>query len=704
MEPTHEITVLQGPHRIGPDLAHDSASASPMSAILRRWPTLAIITFACAVSTSLAVWFLVSPKFEISATLHVSPRVRAILVSDPDTDVTHDYRQYVGTEAANIVSSVVLGAALNQPELRSLPLVAAAPDPVALLQKAMVVEPMRGTELLKVAMIGSQAEPLVAIVNAVVDAYMARQESQQKQWDERVLSSLKAEQAGLEARLRVKERQLRESAVEQGLGGAEDSGLLIDRWLIELRQLLTQARKDQGLADAQLAALGDAAADILDSAAFDDYLNRDPELQKLREQLRSTELSALSDAGLVLGPGHPDVLGRPALIASLQQRIDERWKRLGELFASSQRRDLAAGARAAEVAVNVYQKEIDHLIQQRDGVKTQQLVLDDLRHERAEVEKSLSMVREKIWNVEVEQNRAARISIASSARVPPSPNVDKRLKYLAVALVMSLCAGVGAALLRSHLDTRFYDPLDVTERIGVRVLGSIQRLPEAKMPLDGIDPRVLEPIRGISTALLTAAPTTAHSRMITSPTPASGKSSLALNLARSVAATGRRVLLVDADNHGQGATRRLRLTDHLGLSELIGNGVALGEVLVASGVPNLTVLPAGKRTDDFGTRLTDLDAQRKLRALFAEYDEVIVDSPPVLARSDAVVLATLVDEVVLVLRAGLSTTHETIAAQHHLATVGAKVVGAILNAVEPRNVRYGYDYTYAGAYASQKDD
>jgi tyrosine-protein kinase Etk/Wzc len=83
--------------------------------------------------------------------------------------------------------------------------------------------------------------------------------------------------------------------------------------------------------------------------------------------------------------------------------------------------------------------------------------------------------------------------------------------------------------------------------------------------------------------------------------------------------------------------------------------------------------------------------------LFAGFDEVIVDSPPVLAKSDTVVLATLVDEVVLVLRAGRSTQEEARAARQYLAAVGGNVVGVILNAVNPKHVRYGYSYNYSYA-------
>jgi capsular exopolysaccharide synthesis family protein len=298
----------------------------------------------------------------------------------------------------------------------------------------------------------------------------------------------------------------------------------------------------------------------------------------------------------------------------------------------------------------------------------------------------------------VEQKRASRITVESRARVPEKPNLDKRLKYSAVALGMGFMLGAGVALLRSRLDTRFRDPEGVTRRLGVRVLGSVQYLANNHAPQNAFDDRLAEPIRGISTALLAgSAARGARTRLITSPTPGSGKSSLAMHLARGLAATGRRVLLVDADNHGQGITRRLQMTDQPGLTDLLAGRLGADETVYTGDMACLSVIPAGPRDERFGDILSGRDAQARLRSLFAGFDEVIVDSPPVLAKSDTVVLATLVDEVVLVLRAGRSTQEEARAARQYLAAVGGNVVGVILNAVDPKHVRYGYSYSYSYA-------
>jgi receptor protein-tyrosine kinase len=217
------------------------------------------------------------------------------------------------------------------------------------------------------------------------------------------------------------------------------------------------------------------------------------------------------------------------------------------------------------------------------------------------------------------------------------------------------------------------------------------------------DVRLLEPLRGISAALLASSNAgKSHSRLITGPNARSGKSSLAMNLARSLASTGRQVLLVDADNAGQGVTREFELTDRPGLKELLEGTCRPEDAVHPGGAANLRVLPAGQRDAQFGAILARRSAQQDIRSLFGTYEEVIVDSPPVLVSSNAVILATLVDEVILVLRAGKSTREEAQAAQQHLASVGGKLVGIILNAVEPRHAPYSY-YGYAQTASRDED-
>jgi capsular exopolysaccharide synthesis family protein len=262
--------------------------------------------------------------------------------------------------------------------------------------------------------------------------------------------------------------------------------------------------------------------------------------------------------------------------------------------------------------------------------------------------------------------------------------------------MMGLAFGVGVALLLGLFDRSIRNPVEVVEQMGVRVLGSVEHIPVEAFISSGLDRRLIEPIRGISTTLLASSPKqNGHSRLITSPTAGSGKSSMSMNLARSLAATGRRVLLIDADNQGQGATRRLNLAGCRGLPDFL-DGVPAQE-LTHTVARNLDVLPSGIQSESFGDSLRAKSALDRLRDLYQNYEEVIIDSPPLLVKSDAIALATMADEVVLVIRAGRTTHEEAQLARQYLESVGGNVVGVILNAVDPKTARYGYGYGYTYA-------
>lgn len=704
MSETKDLTVAHhsSPSDILP-LEHEQEHETFAAAMLQRWRTVLLVGFLAAVVSVTTVWFAVRPKYKVSSEIKIVPVVRPILFADHDTDISRHYGIYVATEMAAMTSPSVINAALDLPEIAALPVVRGSIDPASEILNTLTVEPVRRTQLLAMSMVGEHPEDMAGIVNGILKTYLRRHEDRKRQWDETILKSLRIEESQLEAKLEAKGVQLFQTAVDRGLGAAEESGVLLDAWTSEVQALLTQTSKDRALAEAKLKGFAadsetsDAA--VTDLRGFREYLVTDPELLSLQDQIQKAELSALNDDRLGRGPSHPDVTGRTQLIVALRERMDERRRSLEESYRAEERRRLLAVIRDAELSAEVFHEELEKLTQKRAGVAGLEFEIENLRHEREQLESALSQVRQKIWNVTVEQRRAARITIESLAKAPKTPNIDKRPKYCAAAALMSLFIGVGAGLLRHRMDTSFRYPAQITERLGVRVLGTVVDVGNGR-PIDQVaDQRILEPIRGISAALLADSTKTTHSRLITSPTRGTGKSSMSMNLAHSLAATGRRVLLIDGDNHGRGVTRCLDLSEHPGLKEFLAGCATSNDVICADNTEPLHVIPAGAPDDEFGTLLGKQSTQARLKDLFELYDEVIVDSPPVLAKSDAVILATLVDEVVLVLRADCSTREDAVEAQRDLAAVGASVVGVVLNAVNPKKVRRGYGYGYGYAYA-----
>ncbi len=700
MSDTHDLVVAmptEPAEAVRYDAITESGALAP--ALRCRWRTAMVVTLTIGAALAAAVWTFVRPMYKVSATAHVAPVVRPILFKDADTDITRRYHEYMATEATVIASPAVILATLATPEVRSLRFVTTTPAPERAITSRLEVEQISGTQLLEICMVGDSAEDMAVIVNSLLETYLRKSGEKKQEWDEKILHSLRAEQAELQARINVKNIELRQLATENGLATPEDPGAAGTTWVAELRRLLTEARKDRALAQAKLEALdASKGADEFvgaTSEGYRDYRRADPEWQDTHGRLTMLETAVLDDDRLGRGAQHPDVKDRAGRLESLRAALSLRESELREQWLGSVRQQLLAQRMDAEVTTTVLEAAIDDLKLQQSEVARQTFLLDDIRHERERLEHALAQVRQKVWNVEVEQNRMARVTIDSRAVAPGKPNVDKRPKYTAAACLLSLCLGAGAALLRHRLDKSVRDPAEVTGVLGMTLLGSIQRVPGTNGAILAYDERVADPLRGISAALLAASKASkTHGRLITSPTAQSGKSSLAVNLACSLASTGRSVLLVDGDNSGQGVTRAFEKVKALGLNEFLHGTCGAEAVVHETHVENLRVMPAGSRDVRFGEVLASRHVQGRLRAVFEPYDEVIVDSPPVLASSVAVVLATLVDEVVMVLRAGRSTQQEAQTARRLMETVGGKLSGVILNAVDPKTAPYSY-YGYA---------
>jgi len=186
---------------------------------------------------------------------------------------------------------------------------------------------------------------------------------------------------------------------------------------------------------------------------------------------------------------------------------------------------------------------------------------------------------------------------------------------------------------------------------------------------------------------------------ITSPTPGVGKSFVSANLACVVAQAGQRVLLIDADMRRGFLHRAFGLEPTRGLSEALASGLALSQVVSQTEQPNLHLLGCGFAAPNPSELLMHQNFARLLKEAEAFYDLIIVDTPPVLAVTDAVLVAQLAGTTLLVTRFGLSTAAQIEAAKRRLSQNGVLVKGAILNGVKRRASNSAFDTGAYGYYS-----
>lgn len=286
----------------------------------------------------------------------------------------------------------------------------------------------------------------------------------------------------------------------------------------------------------------------------------------------------------------------------------------------------------------------------------------------------------------------------NSATVPSKPSSPKPKENLIIGLALGLVLGCGAALVVESLDRRLKDSADVEKASGLTALGIVPLwMPNEPVPTENF-PRSTraEAYRKVRTNLaFVSEHGPPKSIVITSAASSEGKTSLAVNLAVASARTGQKVVLVDADLRRPMVQSYLDSPAHLGLVDVLAGTVELKDALQFSEVGRMDVLVSGPVPTNPNELLGSDTMRRTIRQLEADYDIVIIDTPPVLPVADALSLAVIVDAVVIVARLGQTTRDRLRRTNEALANVHANVVGVVPNgAVEKEDSAYYYAYRY----------
>jgi polysaccharide biosynthesis transport protein len=305
------------------------------------------------------------------------------------------------------------------------------------------------------------------------------------------------------------------------------------------------------------------------------------------------------------------------------------------------------------------------------------------------------------------------------------PDLGRQVKprlliVMAISTVLGTFAGLGLGYVVDLADRRFRSPDDIRSYLGVPVVGNIPLLPSVSRrerkkiaTASSMVPElrsVFEPqgqlaeaYRAVRTSLYFSSRGGGQRVIqVTSPNPGDGKSTLASNLAVTVANSGKRVLLVDADFRRPRVHKIFGVDNTVGVTGVIDGDFEIADVVQESEVKNLSILPCGRRPHNPSELLTSREFDELLGVLREQYDLIIVDTPPVLAVTDPLNVAPRVDGVLVVLRltkAARVTSEQTLEA---LEEVGAKVLGVVVNGVGKGSdySSYSYGKKYGPRYGS----
>ncbi len=352
-----------------------------------------------------------------------------------------------------------------------------------------------------------------------------------------------------------------------------------------------------------------------------------------------------------------------------------------------------------------------------------------LNHDRDNKAKLYEIVLQRLTATDLTRMlKTTHVRILDRALLPAAPVSPNVLKNMAGSLLIGLLLGLATAFFASRLD-RTIRSVEMVESFGMTVLGVIPHLGAPGAQAKGDDAKsgpkpvgptqspgelivvdepmspAAETFRMIRTSLTFMSPDSPlRSFAVTSALPFEGKTTIASNLAISLAQFGRSVLLVDSDLRRPRLHRVLEVSNDLGLTTLVGGRTNLAAVVHKTKIEGLSVLTSGPIPHNPSELLHSAAFARAKEDLMEHFDYVLFDSPPMGAVTDAAILAQQVDGVLLVVRAGTSTSHAVSGARKQLNSVSARLLGAILNDADLKikGERYGagsYAYGSAQGYA-----
>ncbi|EMP4679423.1 polysaccharide biosynthesis tyrosine autokinase [Acinetobacter baumannii] len=311
------------------------------------------------------------------------------------------------------------------------------------------------------------------------------------------------------------------------------------------------------------------------------------------------------------------------------------------------------------------------------------------------------------------------VRIVDTAIEPVQPIKPKKLLVLILSVFVGGFIGTLIALLRNMLRTGIKDSGQIENELDLPVYATVPRSPiqesrikilkkKKSIPILAVknsDDIAIESLRSIRTAIHFALANAKNNIiMIAGPSPEVGKSFISTNLATIFAQGDKRVLLIDADMRRGYMHKYFDVDVKPGLSELLSGQADLQKVLHKTQVTNLDVITRGKSPTNPSEILSSNQFKELLEQLQSQYDHIIIDTPPVLAVTDGIIISQYTGVNLIVARYAKSQMKELELTVNRFEQAGVKVNGFILDDIQRASAGYGYGYNYAYAYKAQKED
>ncbi len=596
----------------------------------------------------------------------------------------------------------------------------------------------------------ASAADATAVLNNIVETYRQRLERKYASETTSIIDKYKEQQIVAEQRLREKEAEIAALPVDDLITPKDTNQ--VDLHSSHIKVL------DQKIADAKAKlATNVAVRERLLQAIQDGPESMEKEIWKLAQErevtlekenprdqidrVRTYEymLNDITNAEIELdglkdryGPGHPRYEIAEKKLLKLRRLYEERKAAAEQMAASTPVSEQVQPQQILEWKIETYGSEIERLqltlqdlLAERDFHDQRVQTIANLRQARVKLEQERELIRKNLNEIQTQIHQLSPTGKLDAEKFAQSGFIFEIQQepsrgelvwpilpiVLAIGGLLGALLGFGLGCLVDLADKTFHNPDEIIRALGLPLIGHIPVISQAKryqLENSSIEPavctyhrpksQVSEAYRAVRTALFFNARGSKSSVIqVTSPTPGDGKSTTAANLAVSIAQSGKKVLLLDAD------MRRPRLGQIFGINSKEGFATVLsGEsfwkdvVYECSEVEGLSILPCGLKPSNPAELASSPQVKLLIDQLRSEYDFVVIDTPPLLAVTDPCPIATRVDGTVLCMRIKKNVRISAERSVEILRNIGANIMGVVVNGVGAQT-GYGSQYTY-GAY------
>jgi polysaccharide biosynthesis transport protein len=700
-----------------PALTATPDAMSLLKALKRRWlfaGTLGILA-ACLVGG--AAYLLLPARFTAFALLQVSSKPSPLMER---TGTKEDYMIVQKTIAARLKSREVLMRTLSQDQVRRLGIIKKHPDTLSTLtwmEEFLKIEIQDSSELMTVSLTGEDPDDLQVIVNNMVKSFMTivgtEDERRGKDRLEKTKILYETAKEKLAEKVNAKDNLLKSSGVKDPWAMMN----LLQNLQTELRQTQTdwaRYRFDWERRIAQRANLEATKKNLEKLTAADvplkDVLDVDFGLRKDIDQVDKMEkyLERLANSGTQA----TDFNFRQAKeeFETIKKRTDDRVMKVKTELADKVRKKQEGDVDAAIAALQTEIVPLEKFVAEtRERTETLSKAVDAT---------NISAKRSDLLDSEIQQEqknadnlfalyKQAQMETNGEARVTPIGEAELQNRDAKKRLLMLIASPIAAFFLLMVVVAwfefsarRIQEPEEVVAGLAMRVVGAVPELPDPKRLRIGADPQaeellrhnLIESIDAIRTMLLrNAVAEGMRVVMVTSAVSGEGKTTLASNLAMSLARAGRKTLLIDCDLRGPAAHHLFEQPLQPGFSEVMLNEVDLPDAVRPTATDaNLFLLPAGLWDRNVVQELAKSGITSIFEKLRDEFDFIIVDSHPVLAATDSLLIAQYADAVIVSLMRDVSQMHNVHAACQQLTALGIRVFGAVVSGMPAKTFGKAY--------------